>query len=146
MTDSNTTIFPERIQNFAGFWARLFASLIDGLILLPLMFGIHYLLGGSFTEPVMAGTILGYALSLLYSAFLESGPNQATIGKRALDIKVSNLEGERISFGRATGRHFGKYLSLIILGIGYLMMLWDPKKQTLHDKLAGTLVQDVEQR
>ena len=92
----------------------------------------------------MAGTILGYALSWLYSALLESGPKQATPGKRLLDLKVTNMEGERISFGQATGRHFGKYLSAIILCIGFLMMLWDGKKQTLHDKLAGTLVLDTE--
>ena len=77
----------------------------------------------------MAGTILGYALSWLYSALLESGPKQATLGKRLLDLKVTNMEGERISFGQATGRHFGKYLSAIILCIGFLMMLWDGKKQ-----------------
>ena len=92
----------------------------------------------------MAGTILGYALSWLYSALLESGPKQATLGKRLLDLKVTNMEGERIRFGQATGRHFAKYLSAIILCIGFLMMLWDGKKQTLHDKLAGTLVLDTE--
>ena len=144
MIDQNTTIFPQRVQNYAGFWARDFASLVDGLIIAPITVAIYYVLGGSFEEPPMAGTILGYALSWLYSALLESGPKQATLGKRLLDLKVTNMEGERISFGQATGRHFGKYLSAIILCIGFLMMLWDGKKQTLHDKLAGTLVLDTE--
>jgi uncharacterized RDD family membrane protein YckC len=142
--DQNTTIFPERIQNYAGFWARFFASLIDGLIIGPVTIGVYYILGGSISEPPMIGTILGYAISWLYSALLESGPKQATLGKRLLDLKVTNMEGGRINFGQATGRHFGKYLSMIIIFIGFLMMLWDRKKQTLHDKLAGTLVLDTE--
>jgi uncharacterized RDD family membrane protein YckC len=50
------------------------------------------------------------------------------------------MNGHRISFANASGRFFGKYVSAIILLIGYLMMLWDDKKQTLHDKMAGTLV------
>lgn len=70
----------------------------------------------------------------------ESGPNQATLGKKALGLKVTGLNGERISFGQATGRFFGQFLSAIILLIGYFMMLWDDKNQTLHDKLAETLV------
>jgi len=78
----------------------------------------------------------------LYYALQESGPRQATLGKRALDIKVTNEQGGRISFGQATGRHFGKYLSMLILFIGYLMMLWDDRSQTLHDKMAGTFVVD----
>jgi uncharacterized RDD family membrane protein YckC len=57
-----------------------------------------------------------------------------------LGLKVTTTNGERISFGQATGRHFGKYISTIILFIGYLMMIWDDKKQTLHDKMANTLV------
>ena len=64
----------------------------------------------------------------------------ATIGKKAMRIKVTDLAGNRISFGQATGRHFGKILSAIILLFGYFMMLWDDKSQTLHDKIAGTLV------
>ena len=74
------------------------------------------------------------------SALQESGPNQATLGKKALGLKVTSLTGDRISFGQATGRFFGKYVSAIILFIGYLMMIWDDRKQTLHDKMAGTLV------
>jgi len=63
-----------------------------------------------------------------------------TLGKRALGMRVTTLDGDRISFARATGRHFAKYLSTIILLIGYLMMVWDSRKQTLHDKMAETLV------
>jgi uncharacterized RDD family membrane protein YckC len=71
---------------------------------------------------------------------MESGQKKATLGKQAMGLKVTDLSGGRINFGQASIRHFGKFISAIILFIGYLMMLWDSKKQTLHDKIAGTLV------
>ncbi len=71
---------------------------------------------------------------------LESGGRQATVGKMAMRIKVTDLYGQRISFLNATGRYFGKIISGAILLIGYFMMLWDDKNQTLHDRMAGTLV------
>jgi uncharacterized RDD family membrane protein YckC len=76
----------------------------------------------------------------LYFAYQESSPAQATIGKRALGIKVTDLEGNRISFGRATGRYFAKYLSAITLFIGFLLAAFTARKQALHDMIAGTLV------
>ena len=79
-------------------------------------------------------------MSWLYYVFLESGMAQATLGKGAMGLKVITTDGQRISFGQASGRYFGKILSAIILLIGYLMMIWDGKKQTLHDKIANTLV------
>jgi uncharacterized RDD family membrane protein YckC len=60
--------------------------------------------------------------------------------KRVMDIKVYTSAGSRVSFGRATARYFSSMLSFIILLIGYLMMLWDDRKQTLHDKIADTVV------
>ena len=84
--------------------------------------------------------MINIVASWLYSSLQESGPNMATIGKKAMNIKVTDMDGGRISFGQATGRHFGKIISGIILLIGYFMMLWDEKSQTLHDKMAGTLV------
>lgn len=71
---------------------------------------------------------------------MESGKNQATIGKMALSIKVTQLDGGRICFGKATGRYFGKIISAIVLFIGYFAMLWDEKSQTFHDMMAKTLV------
>ena len=58
----------------------------------------------------------------------------------ALGIKVTDLDGNRISFGRATGRHFAKWLSALILGIGYIMVAFTAKKQGLHDQVASCLV------
>jgi len=71
---------------------------------------------------------------------MESSDKQATMGKMALGIIVTDLEGNRVSFGRATGRYFAKILSALILLIGYMMTGFTQKKQALHDMIAGTLV------
>jgi uncharacterized RDD family membrane protein YckC len=145
---SPTDIFPQSAPaQYAGFWERFGAAFLDGLIVGIPMAIVQYALGeydradtGLVDMYLTPGSILNFLVSWLYSASMESSPRQATLGKRALGLKVTNTEGGRISFGQATGRHFGKYVSMIILFIGYLMMLWDDRKQTLHDKMAGTLV------
>ena len=76
----------------------------------------------------------------LYFALMESSANQATLGKMAIGIKVTDMSGRRIGFGQATGRYFGKILSSMILLIGYIMAAFTEKKQALHDMLAGCLV------
>jgi uncharacterized RDD family membrane protein YckC len=131
---SQTLLFPELEFQYASFWERFGAAFLDGLILMIPSLALQYLLGRG--QSFLINIVLGW----LYSALQESGPNQATLGKKALGLKVTSLTGDRISFGQATGRFFGKYVSAIILFIGYLMMIWDDRKQTLHDKMAGTLV------
>jgi uncharacterized RDD family membrane protein YckC len=79
-------------------------------------------------------------LSWIYYASLESSAWQATLGKKILGLKVTDLAGNRISFARASGRFFGKILSGMILGIGFLMAGFTERKQALHDILAGCLV------
>ena len=76
----------------------------------------------------------------LYFALLESSAKQGTLGKMALGIRVTDLDGNRISFGRATGRYFAKFISAIILYIGFIMAAFTAKKQALHDIIASTLV------
>lgn len=129
-----TDLFLEEPVIYGGFWERFGAIFLDGLILLIPNYALTYLL------PDVSGTILSVLMYWLYSALQESGPGQATIGKKALGLKVTSTAGERISFGQATGRHFGQIISALILLIGYFMMLWDDKRQTLHDKMANTLV------
>jgi uncharacterized RDD family membrane protein YckC len=84
--------------------------------------------------------LLSVAINWLYYALMESSKHQATLGKMAVGAKVTDLEGNRISFGRATGRYFGKIISGMILMIGYIMAGFTEKKQALHDMLANTLV------
>ena len=76
----------------------------------------------------------------LYYALMESSANAATLGKMAFGLRVTDIEGHRITFKRATGRYFGKIVSGIILGVGYLMAGWTTRKQALHDIMAETLV------
>lgn len=84
--------------------------------------------------------VVGAGVNWTYFALLESSGLQATLGKMTFGLRVTDLDGGRISFARATGRFFGKYLSSLILCIGYLMVAFTEKKQALHDMLAGTLV------
>jgi len=71
---------------------------------------------------------------------MESSSRQATLGKMALGIVVTDMDGKRISFGRAVGRNLGKIISQIILLIGYFMIAFTQKKQGLHDIIANCLV------
>ena len=131
---TTTDLFIDDPVVYATFWQRFAAVIVDGLILM-----IPNYLISSFI-PEWTGSLLTIIMYWLYDAIQESGPVQATIGKKVLGLKVTTTEGYRISFGQATIRCFGKFISTIILLIGYLMMLWDEKNQTLHDKMAGPLI------
>lgn len=131
--ESEVTLFPDESIVYASFWERFAAALIDGLILAIPNLLLEYSLG-------IPGTLLSLVMVWLYAAIQESGEAQATIGKKVMGIKVQSENGDRLSFGQATGRHFAKWISCIILLIGYFMMLWDERKQTLHDKIASALI------
>lgn len=136
----------EGVPGYAGFWKRFLAIMIDGLIMMVIAGllgavwgGVH----GAFNNPVVlfSGSLtIGFVVRWLYYTLMESSEAQATFGKQALDIKVTTLDGQRISWARANGRFFGKLLSGGIFGIGYMMAGFTEKKQGLHDILAGTLV------
>ena len=144
----------------AGFWMRFAAILIDGILIGAVnSIVMTPLLGQTFQMAMSAesgdltqfdlmawittfivSNIVVTVISWLYFAFMESGSMQGTLGKKLLGIKVTDMDGGRIGFGRATGRYFGKILSGMILMIGFLMAAFTEKKQALHDMLAGTLV------
>lgn len=141
---------------YANFWRRAGAMLIDTAIFgIPCLLAsavlgaLASLLAGGANVETLSGVlaignclmqILGLAVFWLYYALMESSPWQATLGKRALSIIVTDLDGNRVSFGRATGRYWAKLLSGLLMGIGYLMALFTEKKQAMHDSLAGCLV------
>lgn len=77
---------------------------------------------------------------IIYYALMESSKYQATLGKIVMGIKVVNNNGQRLDFAKAALRNISKILSGLILGLGYVMIIFDDRKQGLHDKLAGTLV------
>jgi uncharacterized RDD family membrane protein YckC len=139
---------------YAGFWWRFLAFIIDYVIFwVP-----SYLLQTSMQQAIdmplrstrqglpmilmVAGTasMVGLIMKWLYFALMESSRYQGTLGKMACGLIVTDEAGSRISFGRATGRYFGKIVSGLILCIGYMMAGWTDRKQALHDTMAGTLV------
>jgi uncharacterized RDD family membrane protein YckC len=130
----STDLFAEEPVVYGDFWDRFLAALLDGVILTICNIPIILIF------PEGSGNVISLILGWLYYTLQESGSLQATVGKKAMGLKVVDMNGQRISFGRATGRYFGKIISAIILFIGYLMMIWDDKKQTLHDKMANTLI------
>lgn len=136
MAAEMATSMPAQTAAYAGFWRRVGALLIDS-ILLSVVFGPLYL---ALRDQVQTWYALETGASWLYYALMESSPRQATLGKMALGIIVTDMEGRRIGFGRATGRYFAKIISALILGIGYLMAAFTARKQGLHDIIVGTLV------
>ena len=145
---------------YAGFWLRFVAFIIDAIVLgfagwiitIPFMASLgmrQTFMGYRPTSPQELLPLLGALLKIaiirtildwLYFALMESSAWQATLGKKALGLEVTDLDGRRVSFGRATGRFFAKIISSIILCIGYIMIGFTEKKQGLHDMIAGTLV------
>jgi len=140
------TSVPEEVieVTYAGFWKRFAAAIIDGIIMT--VASSFFMVAARFIalHAASATGFFGYTTSIvvrwLYYALMESSPSQATVGKMALGIKVTDYDGNCISFGRATGRHFGKIVSSLTLLIGYLMVAFTPRKQGLHDIMAGCLV------
>lgn len=132
-------------MRYAGFWARVVAYIID-VIPLGILGAIFAV--GSFSTGGAAGAesvfgitdILSVVVGLAYFVGFESSKWQATPGKMALGLIVTDIEGRRISPARALGRYFGKILSSLILMIGFIMVAFTERKQGLHDILASTIV------
>ena len=150
--------------HYAGFWLRLVAYLIDGLVMVVafvavaiiLVFGtglgpalgrlhpgeepgeVGSLLGVTFIFSLLAISLVG---SWLYHACLESSDWHATLGKKILNMKVMDLEGRPISFGRASVRFFAKIITgMLPLGIGYIVAGFTERKQAIHDMIASCVV------
>ncbi|HEV2123520.1 MAG TPA: RDD family protein [Chloroflexota bacterium] len=131
-------------DTYAGFWRRALAAVIDlGLVNIAsfvLIWLLGALLGMAPVAQYLLRSLLWHPMAWLYFAIMESSGNQATIGKMALGLRVSRADSTRLSFGRATARFAGKYISAIIIGIGFIMAAFTERKQALHDMMAGTVV------
>ncbi|TBR36027.1 MULTISPECIES: RDD family protein [Dyella] len=154
------------LMTYAGFWKRVGAYILDVLVLwIPNMI-IGGLMGANeayavymqasqaaasdpqlalhalqtYFDSIMPALMVETVLAWLYFAVLESSSWQGTVGKRALGIRVTDMDGKRLSFLRATARYFGKVISAFTFCIGFLMVAWTERKQGLHDLLAQTLV------
>jgi len=149
---------------YARFWTRFWAYLIDSLIvgaactivivIVFLMIGGGALLSSSanpqdfiagLTGATIALVVFAYfaliAIVWLYFAKMESSDKQATFGKKAMGIYVTDMNGQRLTFGRATGRFFAKIVTgMVPFFIGYIMAAYTAKRQAVHDYIASTLV------
>jgi len=149
-------------SRYGGFWLRLLAHLIDHVILGAIAAPLFFMLvlpsivrvineAERNREPspeliiaivssVFIYIVLAFVGQWLYEALLTSSSWQATLGKRVLQLKVTDEFGNRIGFGRATGRFFAKIVSSMFFCIGFIMVGLTDRKRGLHDMLAGTLV------
>lgn len=132
---------------YAGFWRRGGAMMIDYIIVTLGGLMIGFLIGligvvVGFGEGFIAFLIYAIVIpaSWFYYAGMESSAKQATLGKRMLGLIVCDMNGQRITRGRATKRLFSKFVSTIILYIGFIMAAFTERKQALHDKMVGTVV------
>lgn len=152
--------------NYAGFGQRLVAFIIDviiigvaqSFIIVPLLAAVGLGFASNaenmdFTNPeetagLIAGImaliggywILATCIQILYFTFMESSKNQATVGKMAMGIIVTDLNGGKLDFSKALVRNLCKIISNFTMLIGYIMAAFTEKKQALHDMLASTLV------
>jgi uncharacterized RDD family membrane protein YckC len=153
---------------YAGFWLRFAAYLIDSIVLsiggfiiaIPAILSIigsalslnninsfedifvdgNWLKIGTIVGAIILTSLLSLVMGWLYYALMESSKHGGTLGKLAVSIKVTNLDGERISFARASGRYFARIITNMTLYIGYIMAGFTEKKQALHDVIASCLV------
>jgi uncharacterized RDD family membrane protein YckC len=135
-------------MRYAGFWLRFVAWVMDSAMLAALPLIVALIIAPIFFTTSRTVAVLGVIFFIvpvvgttgwLYYALMESSSYQATLGKRALGLRVVGLTGQPVSFGRASGRFFGKILSSILL-IGYLMAAFTARKQALHDMMARCVV------
>ena len=143
---------------YGGFWIRFVAYIIDtfivsiaSVVIVGIFIAVILLVDESIDDskdsPVIIGSVIVMVLALLvinwlYEALMTSSPRGATLGKQALGLRIVRADGARLSFGRATARHFLKVMitPLVPFAIGYLMAGFTARKRALHDVLADTLV------
>ena len=136
-------------MDYAGFWIRLGAFAIDlfimGIVNLVIFIPLGILMPTSTDNPMVVLSfmpvlmLLQYAIPAVYDIWFV-GKYGATPGKMACKLKITLENGSQISYLRATGRHFAKYLSGMILLIGYIMAAFDDERRTLHDRICETRV------
>ena len=141
--------------HYGGFWIRVLAYVVDGIILnivfwlLMTIFGVGMfggmMSGGPAAMDAASGTLgiinlVLFLIGLAYAAGFIASPLQATPGKLLVKLKVTDRNGQRLGIGRAIGRELAKFISAIILMIGFIMVAFTDRKRGLHDMIAGTLV------
>jgi uncharacterized RDD family membrane protein YckC len=151
---------PEGAPRYAGFWRRVWAALVDGIVavLLWAVFSAGYELAaaawlgsrefapdgrellGALSAISMGRSVLFAVIAFAYFALAEASPVRATLGKRLLGMRVTKLDGSRVGVVRSVARNLLKGLSAVVLMIGFAMAGFTKRKQALHDLLTRTLV------
>lgn len=136
-------------MKYSSFWKRFLALLCDYVIVLFIIFIVSFIISilqrlSSTEVEIILYSVLKYPIYLifiwLYYSLMESSNYQGTLGKKIMRIKVTDIEGNKISFGRSTGRFYGRLLSILTFNIGFLIAAFTPKKQSLHDIISNSLV------
>jgi uncharacterized RDD family membrane protein YckC len=136
-------------QEHGGFWARFFALCIDLIFIGAISLGLAEFMGaGIFTMTTSArhsdiaalSIVCAFLLWSLYCIAMLASTWQATLGKRWLGLKVTDMRGRRLSLKRSFSRFLLAHLCLVFCGLGFLMILVTRNRQSLHDKMAGTMV------
>lgn len=148
MTDTSTkaaaakTVVMSGDQKLAEFGPRILAFFIDAIIVGVVASIISQLIAS--VAGAAIGSLVRLVIFIAYGAYMESSEKQGTFGKIIMKIKVTDEAGKRLDLNKALLRNVGKVISGAIIGIGYLIAFFDAKRQTLHDKIANTLVVSAE--
>ena len=144
-------------QMYAGFWVRFFATIIDMLITAPVIWAAFHIIGFDMShiptlEQMLAGVqvektaadraadFVSWVISLAYSVYFITSKQQATPGKRILNIYIATKDGQKLSVNRSFARFFASLLSGILLGVGFIMIAFTKEKTALHDLICNTRV------
>lgn len=130
---------------YAGFLIRFGAHIIDGFILSITANIIYWITGTNFDKGAMEiiyspGGVLALLITVGYFVYFETSDKQATIGKSILGLKVIKQDGSKLTPADSIIRYIGKILSALIFFFGYIITIFDDKKRSLHDRIAGTYV------
>ena len=136
----STTKYGDFWNRFAAFFIDAIIAFMVGHILDRVLGGFYGAAGGTSEDRFVLSVGLPLHFAWLYYAIMESSAKQATLGKIAMGLVVTDERDNRLTFGRATARYFAKWLSVMILMIGYIIAAFTEKKQALHDMIAGTIV------
>jgi len=157
------------MKEYAGFWLRFVAYIVDYIIIqiiqtfiiIPILgvMGFTFAAANGFdidfedmsdgeifaamatmVSALASMAILAAIIQILYYSLMESSKNKATLGKMVLGLEVTDMDGNRLSFTKSILRQLGKIISTLFFFIGYIIAGFTDKKQALHDMIAGTLV------